>query len=202
MRIDMTRIYLVRHGENLDNLEGILNGHRDRALTEKWRAQAKSLWEKLLWMRLEIDYHYCSPLSRAKETAEIVSKISWLVSPVIENDLIERDFWSMTGTLAADIPSNYKKDDLVVTQLVTYFPNPEQGESFDDNIIRAEKLLQNIFEKHPGDNIMLTGHWDCSKSIYCAFYKIPRQEWIINFNMYNTDVVALEEWRDPKNAKL
>ncbi len=31
----MLKIYLMRHGQNLDNLNGILNGHRDEPLTEK-----------------------------------------------------------------------------------------------------------------------------------------------------------------------
>ncbi len=198
----MTRIYLVRHWENLDNAEGILNGHTDKPLTERWREQAKILWEKILQMNLKVDAHYCSPLLRAKETAKIVSEVSWLVNPIIEKNLIERHFGDLTGTPVMDIYKNYRKDDIIITPLVTYFPNPDWGESFDDNVYRAEMLLQRIFDKHPKENIMLTGHWDCSKALYCAYYKVPRQEWIIHFDMHNTDVVVLEQWRDPKNAKL
>ncbi|MBP7769257.1 histidine phosphatase family protein, partial [Candidatus Saccharibacteria bacterium] len=36
-------IYIARHGQNKDNAEGILNGHRDRPLTELGRRQAMEL---------------------------------------------------------------------------------------------------------------------------------------------------------------
>ena len=39
----MLRIYLARHGQNVDNASGILNGHRDLPLTEIGIAQATEL---------------------------------------------------------------------------------------------------------------------------------------------------------------
>ena len=38
----MLRIYLVRHGQNIDNLNGILNGHRDEPLTSLGESEAKT----------------------------------------------------------------------------------------------------------------------------------------------------------------
>jgi probable phosphoglycerate mutase len=35
----MMKIYLTRHGQNEDNLNGILNGHRDLPLTDLGRDQ-------------------------------------------------------------------------------------------------------------------------------------------------------------------
>ena len=37
------KIYLVRHGQNVDNKNGILNGHRDLPLTDLGYEQALNL---------------------------------------------------------------------------------------------------------------------------------------------------------------
>ena len=39
----MTTIYIARHGQNEDNVRGILNGHRDLPLTDLGRQQARQL---------------------------------------------------------------------------------------------------------------------------------------------------------------
>ena len=44
----MMKIYLARHGQDKDNENGILNGHRDTALTELGLSQAKEIAEKNL----------------------------------------------------------------------------------------------------------------------------------------------------------
>jgi len=65
------RVYLARHGQTAYNLEGRFQGQLPVPLDEKGRIQAAELAElaaehgfKALW---------CSPLLRARETAEIVS---------------------------------------------------------------------------------------------------------------------------------
>jgi broad specificity phosphatase PhoE len=37
----MLKLYLARHGQNLDNANGILNGHRDEPLTKKGMEKAR-----------------------------------------------------------------------------------------------------------------------------------------------------------------
>ena len=64
------KIVLVRHGETDWNLEERLMGQRDIPLNERGREQAMVLKEKLA--NLDFDCCYTSPLSRAKETAEII----------------------------------------------------------------------------------------------------------------------------------
>ncbi|MEK9201702.1 MAG: phosphoglycerate mutase family protein [Patescibacteria group bacterium] len=43
----MSKIFLVRHGQDLDNATGILNGKRDTELTELGREQVRKVAEKL-----------------------------------------------------------------------------------------------------------------------------------------------------------
>lgn len=43
----MLNIYIVRHGQDEDNQNGILNGHRDMPLTELGKTQAQQLAQKI-----------------------------------------------------------------------------------------------------------------------------------------------------------
>jgi len=64
------KIVLVRHGETDWNLYGRLMGQKDIPLNEHGREQAKILRERL--SDIDFDCCYVSPLSRARETAEII----------------------------------------------------------------------------------------------------------------------------------
>lgn len=69
----MTRIYLARHGQDQDNEAGILNGHRDKPLTNIGVEQAGQLARKISEAGIRFDKVYSSPLQRAYETAKIVT---------------------------------------------------------------------------------------------------------------------------------
>lgn len=59
-------LLFVRHGETQDNIDRVLQGHRDTDLTEKGVREAKVLADKLRGQR--VDAVYYSPLSRIVET--------------------------------------------------------------------------------------------------------------------------------------
>ena len=64
-------ILLARHGETDDNIEPIrIQGSVDTPLNDTGRAQARELAERVAGEGLQA--LYCSQLSRARETAEIV----------------------------------------------------------------------------------------------------------------------------------
>ena len=65
------RLYLVRHGETVWNFENRIQGASDVLLNEKGREQAKSLAAKL--QNISFSKIFSSPLSRALETAKIIS---------------------------------------------------------------------------------------------------------------------------------
>ena len=93
----MLKIYLVRHGQNLDNVNGILNGHRDEPLTLLGESQAVSTANHIKELNLVFDFVYSSPLIRAYKTAEIITNTLKLDKPNTLDLLIERNFGVMTG---------------------------------------------------------------------------------------------------------
>lgn len=60
----MLKIYIARHGQDKDNVRGILNGHRDEPLTILGQNQAKDLAEKIKEAGIKFDKIYSSPLKR------------------------------------------------------------------------------------------------------------------------------------------
>ncbi|SLN43927.1 Putative phosphoserine phosphatase 2 [Roseovarius albus] len=71
--MNLPPIYLLRHGETVWNVERRLQGRRDSNLTVRGRAQAEAqgrLLHGVLQDKPTPDI-YCSPLGRARETAEI-----------------------------------------------------------------------------------------------------------------------------------
>ena len=94
---------VTRHGQDEDNVRGILNGHRNLPLTDLGRQQAQQLARRIRDRELVFDVVYASPLDRALETAAIVSTELGLAESIVHDDLIERNFGIMTGRPAADV---------------------------------------------------------------------------------------------------
>ncbi len=99
-------VYFVRHGltdwnENRDsdgNLAPKCQGHVDIPLNQNGIAQAQSLKQQL--KDVKFDKVYCSPLSRAKQTCEII--VGNLNTVIIDNRVIERDFGEFEGKTRDD----------------------------------------------------------------------------------------------------
>ena len=68
------KVYFTRHGETVWNVENKICGMTDSPLTEKGRAQARELGEKLRTSGLRIDEILYSPLSRAADTARAIAE--------------------------------------------------------------------------------------------------------------------------------
>ena len=66
-----TRVIIVRHGQSSYNAQKIIQGRCDESiLTENGVADAKIVGQTL--SNVKIDAFYCSPLQRAKQTAETI----------------------------------------------------------------------------------------------------------------------------------
>jgi broad specificity phosphatase PhoE len=197
----MIKIYVARHGQNVDNANGILNGHRDEPLTALGETQARTVGEEILKKGLHFDYVYSSPLQRALMTAEIICEVSGQPAPVVDQDLIERNFGVMSGKKASDIESLCAPN-IIKTDTITYFLNPEGAETFPDLIIRADRVLERITFEHKDGSVLLVGHGDFGKMLYAAFYKIPWEDILVDFHYGNSEVLYLAEDSAPEERRL
>ena len=69
------RMILVRHGQSEANAKRVLQGHMDSPLSNQGRLQARNLAQRMITLGCTtFDLMYSSDLSRAAETAQIISQ--------------------------------------------------------------------------------------------------------------------------------
>ena len=88
----MREIYLIRHGESLQNKEDRLSGITDIQLSDTGRQQCIKLKE--FFKRIPIERVFASPLSRAVESANLIFPKREVA---IANELIEFDYGDYEG---------------------------------------------------------------------------------------------------------
>lgn len=192
----MLNIYLARHGQNQDNADGILNGHRDHPLTEVGRGQARSLAQGIKDLGLSFDAIYASPLRRAYDTAAEVAATLDLAKPEIMQTLIERDFGCMTGQPVLSIEALCAPD-IVKTSTITYFLSPEGAETFPQLVERARQALAEVRSRHARGSVLLVTHGDIGKMIYAAHYGLPWMDMLTTFHFGNGELLTLEHDAPP-----
>lgn len=188
----MLEIYLARHGQNIDNVNGILNGHRDGVLTTLGVEQAKQTAEFIRCREISFSAVYSSPLQRAYVTAEIIATALTLPSPTVLPELIERDFGVMTGQPVAEIRTLCSPD-IIEADPIVYFLAPAGAETFPEVLARAKQVLAQVAQAHESGAVLLVTHGDIGKMLYAAYYDLDWQDVLVNFHFGNGELLLLSE---------
>lgn len=192
---------LARHGQNVDNLNGILNGHRDLPLTDLGREQARQLGEGIVAAGLTFDAVLSTPLSRGYETAVIAAEVANLPEPEVMDLLIERNFGIMTGRPISDIVPMCSPD-IVVTDTITYFLSPEGAETFPQLVERGQKVLSEVKRRYMGKRVLMVGHGDMGKMIYAAATSKDWMDVLTGFHFGNGELIDISSDGDVHKIKL
>ena len=198
---NMLKIYLARHGQNEDNANGILNGHRDLPLTEIGISQAHEVAEKIKVSGLHFDVVLSSPLSRAFKTAEIISTTNDFPQPKVLDELIERDFGVMSGQDQTRV-EELCAPDIIKTETITYFLSPEGAETFPDLLKRAGLLLNKLTSEYKDGSILLVTHGDFGKMIYAQYYGLDWKDVLTLFHFGNSELLLLSPDSDAGEAHI
>ena len=198
----MLKIYLARHGQDEDNAQGLLNGHRDRPLTALGLEQAAALAQKIKETGLSFDAAYSSPLQRAYVTARTITDALGMENPEKLPDLIERSYGVMTGTPIKDIELTCAPHTLK-TSVVTYFLQAEGAESWPDVKSRAGRVLEQIKERHPeGGEVLAVCHGDLGKMMYAAYYGLEWKDVLCLFHFGNSELILLSDDSKPEDVHV
>jgi alpha-ribazole phosphatase len=159
------KIYLIRHGESTANAGNLFCGHSDVPLTEAGIEQASLAHDKL--KKIRFGKVYSSDLSRAYETAGIISKKPKKI--VVCSELREMDFGIFDSLSHADMKANHPEE---YREWSSDFLNnvPPGGESMISMYSRVNEKYREIVEKHLGtdDNILLVSHGGVIRSILAS----------------------------------
>jgi phosphoserine phosphatase len=148
----MTTVYLARHGESDWNVERRWQGHADRPLTERGRAQAEALAEKLAGVHL--DAVYASDLRRAWETAQVVAAPRGL-EVVRLPELREVDVGSWSGFTRDECADRFPDAFLRWQEGGSGW---DDGESYEDMGVRIVGAVQRLAAEHPDGAILVVSH--------------------------------------------
>jgi alpha-ribazole phosphatase len=168
------KLFLIRHGQTLWNLEGKYQGDRDIELTGLGIRQAGLAQEYLR----DVDYAsiYSSPLKRAVVTAEIINagrdkKI------IIRNDLKEIDFGRWEGLTFDQINTRYHKDYQAWLE-DPYANAPTGGEDFTNLVSRTSQEINRIVaENKEGSEVMICTHGGVIVALLVWWLKVPPERW-------------------------
>ncbi len=140
-----TIIGLLRHGQTDWNIDFRLQGTTDIPLNETGVAQARSVAEHFLGTKW--DAVVSSPLSRARDTAALVSEIAGLPAVTVEPLLLERAFGIGEGLTYDEWREKFR--DLSV------IPG---GESLVELADRCWRLLEALLEQYRGQRVLTVSH--------------------------------------------
>ena len=151
-----TFICLVRHGQTDWNKAVKIQGRIDIPLNDTGRMQAKETGEKILKTNIKYDVFLSSPLSRAKETGEIIKNILGNKSPIITREnLTEREFGEGDGLNISD--ETYE------IVLRDGFKGMEKAEDIKK---RALNEIMEIVKLYEGKNILIATHSHFIKALF------------------------------------
>lgn len=134
------RVYLARHGQTAYNLEGRFQGQRPVPLDDTGREQAAELAERAA--EHEFAALWCSPLLRARETADIVARRIEL-EPREDARLMETDAGDWTDRSFADVQAQTPGEFARFIEGDPMFAFPG-GESFAQQGVRVAAALYDI----------------------------------------------------------
>jgi broad specificity phosphatase PhoE len=164
------KVFLIRHGETAWSRTGQHIGRTDVPLDDEGRAQARAVGDSLTGMRF--DLALVSPLSRARETADLCGVSKAASESDIDADLLEWDYGAWEGRTTSDIRAELNDAEWTVWT----GPIP-QGESAEDVELRARRVLHRIAPQvDDGGRVALVAHGHFLRILTAAWLGRPARD--------------------------
>ena len=167
----MTTLYLVIHGETIDNVRQIMQGQTQGQLTEEGIRQAETVRDQL--RDVPFGAIIASDLKRSVDTARIIAEPHGL--EVIQTPLLrERDWGGFTGRFIPDLKGEVWPDDI---------------ETLENLLSRAGEFIAYVKRTFPGKKVLAVGHGIMNKAVQAVYYGKTMSE---VQRMMNAEVRILE----------
>ena len=163
----MPILYLLRHGQSVANLKGILAGQDDTvALSKVGQKQANSLTSYLGSIKFE--KVFCSPLKRCLQTIDPFMISNPKMNFEFEPRIIEMDYGLWSGRKLATLARDRRWKTVQTKPSAFTFP---QGESFKGMRKRVQSVLDDLStQKGP---FLLVTHGDIIKMFIATCLDLP-----------------------------
>jgi len=176
-------IYLLRHGD-IDVKKGTYYGVTDYNLSITGKIQMKKVAKKLV--NEDIEYILTSPLQRAIQSGEIISKIIDK-KMVVDHLLIEKSFGIFEGLTFEEIREQYPKEYSEWMENWYNYKMPE-GESAKQLHLRCIQLKEKVFKNKK--NVLLISHQGCIRYLISEMLSLPSES-MWRFSIGNGKIAKL-----------
>lgn len=192
-----TRLVLVRHGEAVCNVAGVVGGRQGCVgLTPSGERQVASLAE---WLAATgelgaVDALYASVLRRAVRTAEILApaldagRQGGRLQVLARCDLCELHPGDADGLSWAEFAERYPEPDWDADPALRIAPG---GESWAEFVDRAAAALEAVAEAHPGGRVVIATHAGVIEAAMLRF--LPMSVTAVRLGL-RTEHASLTEW--------
>jgi broad specificity phosphatase PhoE len=177
------KIYYVRHGQTDLNLaKKMQGGGTEKELNETGVSQAYNTKKEL--ENVKYDLVICSPMKRAKQTAEIINEGRDI--PIITDERIrERKLGDYEGRDVTEEMENNIWD----YKLNYNIPN---GENLHDFEKRIDEFFDDIKEKYHDKSVLIVAHGGIAKVIKAHLYGMPESQNLAEISMNNCEIIETE----------
>ncbi len=177
------KIYYVRHGQTDWNLAGKMQGGQtEKDLNETGKKQAEET--KKVLENIKYDLVICSPMNRAKQTAQIITEGKKV--PIVYDERIrERKLGKLEGNLVT------KECEEEIWDYNADIKLPE-GESIKEFEKRILEFLKEIKEKYADKTILIVAHGGVAKIIKAHLYGMPEDQNLDNIKMNNCEILEAD----------
>lgn len=177
------KIYYVRHGETNWNLEKKMQGGEvENLLNDTGIKQAEKTKKELETKKYDIII--CSPMERAKQTAQIINN-GKNIPMIIDERLRERKLGELNGNqVTAECEEKIWRYDLNTE--IKYGENLQQFEK------RILDFLKDIKEKYKDNTLLIVAHGGIAKIIKAYLDGNKKQNDLSNYKMENCEILEIE----------
>jgi len=159
-------LILVRHAEAWCNVHDVVGGPLGcRGLTERGRAQARCLADRLKGEIDRVDVLYSSPRLRAVQTARMVADA--LDTPLrVDEELREQDLGAADGQSRSVLHRDFDGNPF----LEPWRPPYAGAESWSAYRARVQRLLRRLSHVHAGRRLLLVCHGETINATFHGFF--------------------------------
>ncbi len=187
----MTTVILVRHGQTAWNVNERFRGQADVPLDEVGAQQAERTAERIArqWAPAAV---YCSPLSRARVTAEEIAA-QCKVAVQVDRMLSDIDYGSWQGLTPEEARRRYPRQ-MRRWQSGSRWARPPGGESLRAVQRRCLEAVLHIASRHPEDVVVAVAHTVVNRLVLLGALAVGlRHFWHIGQDPCALNVIEIEK---------
>ena len=176
------KLYVIRHGETLSNLSGIVSGRSDEGLTEKGIEQAEILNQKIA--DTKFDAVFVSPMKRTIETADIIIPE---YQYIIDDRIAERDLGTLRDRTIDELWQ------MPLWNSLTEKRTEEGAETFGAGLERVEDFLADLKKQFSDDaKILLITHSFISRCLWAIKQDLSENLDYTKFHHKNDEIIIYD----------